>query len=101
MLPIDRKSRIFPCNEKASTQELPMAELIVRNVNPQLVRMLRQRAAAHGRSVEAEHTEILRQALLEGDQDFIARAKALRQRLRSTVDSSEIIRSDRDRDTAA
>ncbi|HEY7299435.1 MAG TPA: hypothetical protein VH684_16135 [Xanthobacteraceae bacterium] len=78
-----------------------MAELIVRNVSAQLVRMLKQRAAAHGRSVEAEHTEILRQALLEGDEDFVTRAEALRRRLRSTVDSTEVIRSDRDRDTAA
>lgn len=78
-----------------------MAQLTVRNVNDQIVRALKQRAAAHGRSAEAEHREILRQALLEGEEDFAARAKALRRRLHSTVDSSEIIRADRDRDTAA
>lgn len=78
-----------------------MAQLTVRNVSAQVVRTLKERAAAHGRSAEAEHREILREALLEGEKDFAARAKALRDRLRSTVDSSEVIRADRDRDTTA
>ena len=78
-----------------------MTQLTVRNVSEQIVRTLKQRAAAHGRSAEAEHREILREALLEREEDFAARAKALRQRLRSTVDSSEIIRADRDRDATA
>ena len=78
-----------------------MAQLTVRNVPPQVVRSLKRRAAAHGRSAEAEHREILRSALLEGEQNFASRAKALRQRLRSSIDSSEIIRADRDRDSAA
>ena len=37
--------------------------LHVRNVDDDLVLRLRRRAARHGRSVEAEHREILRQAL--------------------------------------
>jgi antitoxin FitA len=37
--------------------------LIVRNVEPSLVQALKRQAAAHGRSVEAEHREILRAAL--------------------------------------
>jgi plasmid stability protein len=78
-----------------------MAQLTVRNVNEQVVRALKQRAAAHGRSAEAEHREFLRVALLEGGEDFAARAKTLRQRLRSSVDSSDLIRADRDRDHAA
>lgn len=41
-----------------------MSQLIVRNVDPEVVRALRQRAARHGRSAEAEHREILRDALL-------------------------------------
>ena len=76
-----------------------MAQLTVRNVNDQLVRALKRRAAEHGRSAEAEHREILRQALLERDVDFVARAQALRKRLRSTLDSTELIRADRDRDS--
>ncbi len=37
--------------------------LIVRNVEETVVLTLKQRAAAHGRSAEAEHREILRAAL--------------------------------------
>jgi plasmid stability protein len=77
-----------------------MAQLTVRNVDDQVVRALKQRAASHGRSAEAEHREILREALLEGTEDFASRAETLRRRLRSTVDSSDVIRADRDRDTA-
>ena len=41
-----------------------MAQLIVRNLDSEIVVRLRRRAAQHGRSVEAEHREILREALL-------------------------------------
>ncbi len=44
-----------------------MAQLIVRNLAPELVRRLRSRAARHGRSAEAEHREILRRALAGTD----------------------------------
>lgn len=37
--------------------------LLVRNVDDDLVRRLKLRAARHNRSAEAEHREILRQAL--------------------------------------
>lgn len=42
----------------------PKAQLIVRNLEEEVVRELRLRAARHGRSAEAEHREILREALL-------------------------------------
>lgn len=42
-----------------------MAQLIVRNLDPELVQLLKMRAARHGHSMEAEHREILRQALQE------------------------------------
>jgi plasmid stability protein len=42
-----------------------MAQLIVRNIEKAIVDSLRARAAKHGRSSEAEHREILREALLE------------------------------------
>lgn len=41
-----------------------MTQLIVRNLEEEVVRELRLRAARHGRSAEAEHREILREALL-------------------------------------
>ena len=40
-----------------------MSQLIVRNLEERVVAELRRRAARHGRSVEAEHREILRQAV--------------------------------------
>ena len=40
-----------------------MGSLLVRNVDDDLVSRLKARAAAHGRSAEAEHRDILRQAL--------------------------------------
>jgi len=42
-----------------------MASLHVRNVDPSQVEKLRIRAAEHGRSIEAEHREILKRALAE------------------------------------
>jgi plasmid stability protein len=39
--------------------------LPVRNLDDDLIARLKRRAAAHGRSAEAEHREILRQALAD------------------------------------
>ncbi|HSL83142.1 MAG TPA: DNA-binding protein [Thermoanaerobaculia bacterium] len=41
-----------------------MAQLIVRNLENDVVQALKERAGRHGRSAEAEHREILREALL-------------------------------------
>ncbi|MHC4392598.1 MAG: FitA-like ribbon-helix-helix domain-containing protein [Planctomycetota bacterium] len=40
-----------------------MGQLIVRNLDEDLVRLLKIQAAKHGRSAEAEHREILKRAL--------------------------------------
>jgi antitoxin FitA len=40
-----------------------MANLVVRNLEPRLVDALKQRAARHGRSAEAEHRAILEEVL--------------------------------------
>lgn len=40
-----------------------MPTLVVRNVEPEVVAALKARAGRHGRSVEAEHREILSAAL--------------------------------------
>lgn len=42
--------------------------MIVRNLEEEVVRELKVRATRHGRSAEAEHREILRQALLPAEQ---------------------------------
>lgn len=53
--------------------------LQVRNLDDDLILRLRRRAARHGRSVEAEHREILRQALsAEVDPSFEELAAQLR-----------------------
>ena len=41
-----------------------MADLLVRGVDEAVVRLLKERAGAHGRSAEAEHREILAAALM-------------------------------------
>ena len=41
-----------------------MPSLTVRNLTPEIVDALKQRAASHGLSAEAEHREILRSTLL-------------------------------------
>ena len=41
-----------------------MGQLVVRNLDPEMIRRLKIRAAKRGRSAEAEHREILREALL-------------------------------------
>jgi plasmid stability protein len=41
-----------------------MTQLIVRNLDEEVVRELKLRAARHGRSAEAEHREILREVLV-------------------------------------
>jgi len=40
-----------------------MAQLIIRDVEKVLIDLLARRAVEHGRSVEAEHRELLREAL--------------------------------------
>jgi antitoxin FitA len=76
-----------------------LASLHVRNLDEDLVARLKRRAARHGRSAEAEHREILRQALA-GDSEMLwdERAAQLRERLKGRVHTpSEIlIREDRD-----
>lgn len=78
-----------------------MGQLTVRKVDDRIIKALKRRAAEHGRSAEAEHREILRMALLEEEKaraSFIERTAKLRARFRSSVDSADVIRADRDRD---
>jgi plasmid stability protein len=46
-----------------------MAQLIVRNIDEDLVRRLKVRAAQHGHSMEAEHRAILRASLAPEPRD--------------------------------
>lgn len=75
------------------------AQLHVRNLDDDIVIRLKRRAARHGRSVEAEHREILRQALaseVEADFDALAaKLRALTARRRQTP-SEVLLRESRD-----
>ncbi|MCH9671952.1 MAG: DNA-binding protein [Gammaproteobacteria bacterium] len=53
-----------------------MPDLVVRNLDPQVVDALKRRAARHGRSAEAEHRELLAQALLKTKKKTFAQALA-------------------------
>jgi plasmid stability protein len=79
-----------------------MAQLLVRNLDDDLVRRLKMRAVAAGRSAEAEHRLILEQALRPDVEAFKERARQLRERTkgRCTIEAWDLIRADRDRDYA-
>lgn len=55
-----------------------MAQLLVRDLPETLVLALEERAAANGRSAEAEHRVILEEALRSGRNEFRKRAGRLR-----------------------
>ena len=73
------------------------SQLTVRNVDADLVATLKRRAAANDRSMEAEHREILREALRPG-RDFWERVDDFRRevRLPPDIDTTAMIREDRD-----
>jgi plasmid stability protein len=50
-------------NDIAVSRRVEMADLLVRGIDDELVRALKERAGIHGRSAEAEHREILASAL--------------------------------------
>ena len=75
-----------------------MPQLTVRKLSGQIVARLKRRAAANGRSAEAEHREILSEALLPAGGSFAEQAREMRRRLSSDLDSTDTIRADRYRD---
>lgn len=73
--------------------------LHVRNLDDELIDRLKRRAARHGRSTEAEHREILRQALArEAEPSFDTLAADLRKltRRRKQTPSEILLREERD-----
>ena len=76
-----------------------MAQVLVRDISPELVEKLRVRARRNQRSLEAELRVILHEALqtpLPTVQDDIERVRALFAG-RSFTDSAILLREDRDR----
>jgi plasmid stability protein len=75
------------------------ASLLVRNLDDELIVRLKQRAARHGRSAEAEHREILRQVLTtEIEPSFDTLATELRKltRARKQTPSEVLLREGRE-----
>jgi antitoxin FitA len=73
--------------------------LHVRNLDDELIARLKRRAARHGRSTEAEHREILRQALsADVEPSFDTLAAELRKltRRRKQTPSERLLRQGRD-----
>jgi plasmid stability protein len=73
--------------------------LRVRKLNEDLIAKLKRRAARHGRSTEAEHREILRQALAgEVEPSFDTLATELRKltKRRKQTPSEVLLRAGRD-----
>lgn len=75
--------------------------LHLRNLDEDLIARLKRRAARHGRSVEAEHREILRRALCveaEAETEFETLAAELREltRQRPQTPSENLLRQDHD-----
>ncbi len=74
-----------------------MSQLTVRNVPDEVVRALRIRAARNGRSAEEEHRRILKSALADEENEFWARADALRKTMpKQRSDSTRLLRRMRD-----
>ena len=76
-----------------------MGQLTVRKVDDEIIRELKIRAVKNGRSAEAEHREILKQALAREKEweAWRARAKKLRDEIGPLPgDSTDIIRKYRD-----
>jgi antitoxin FitA len=68
-----------------------LASLHVRNLDDEVVARLKRRAARHGRSAEAEHREILRQAFW----DLAAEVRKMTEGRHHTP-AEVLIREDRD-----
>jgi antitoxin FitA len=75
-------------------------KLLVRNLDEEIILRLKRRAARHGRSAEAEHREILRQALqVEVEPSFAQLAAELRRLTagRAHTPAEQLLRESRDK----
>jgi plasmid stability protein len=77
-----------------------MGQLTVRDVDDAIIAALKARAAANGRSMEAEHRHLLREAL-DADRRAVEDFKAAAARLRARIGSpprcaEDVVRAMRD-----
>jgi len=81
------------------TEDRVAGNLHVRNLDDDLIARLKRRAARHGRSTEAEHREILRQALAGEDEPSFEKLAADLRKLtkrRKQTPSEILLREGRD-----
>ena len=93
----DLTHEIIDLNDLMET--MMAGNLHVRNLDDELIAKLKRRAARHGRSTEAEHREILRQALAaEIEPSFDTLAAELRKltKRRKQTPSEVLLREGRD-----
>lgn len=76
-----------------------MAQVIIRNLDEEIVRRLKERARRQGHSLEGELREILAAAARQDMTALRERAAAIRARYEGTpqTDSALLLREDRDR----
>lgn len=80
---------------------MPTAQVLVRNIDPDVVDQLKERARGNGRSLQAELKSILLEAA--GTHDYYERLEKDITRIRKMLagrhfsDSTELIREDRNR----
>ena len=75
-----------------------MAQVLVRDLDPGLVELLKDRAQKNGRSLEAELRIILKNAVSSGTHEVWPKIEKIRAMFadRNVSDSTELIREDRD-----
>jgi plasmid stability protein len=77
-----------------------MTEVRIRDVDPWIVESLRLRARSHGKSLEGELRELLRQEAMRPKQELADELRQMRGELRAKYgtfsDSAILIREDRD-----
>ena len=75
-----------------------MGQLLVRDLDDEVIRRLKQQAAAHGRSTEAEHRAILEAAVRSGGETPpLEASRRFRQELApSGPDGADIVRQARE-----
>jgi plasmid stability protein len=76
-----------------------MAQVLIRNIDPAVVARLKERAARHGRSLEAEVRLVLELTVRRDAARAAARASEIRASLagRTHTDSAALVSEDRER----
>ncbi|HVQ37140.1 MAG TPA: Arc family DNA-binding protein [Pyrinomonadaceae bacterium] len=74
-----------------------MSQVLIRDLDPEVIEHLKQRAAKHGRSLQAELKSILEQTARHQAVDYRAEAASLRRRLGGRKFSDSGVLQARDR----